>query len=95
MSKNDRVPNFPRVEEIAQIIADHYDADLGLADEAPPSQADIALARKIRNRFYQGVYFTNLSDVHGLSLFGRRLIGTLLIGVVALILILTTHWSAQ
>lgn len=88
-------PNFPRVEELAQIIADHYDADLGLADVEPPNAADIELARIIRNRFYQDVYFDHLSDVHGLSLFFRRLIGGALIGVLALILILTTSGSAS
>jgi len=82
-------PNFPRVEELAQIIADHYDADLGLADVEPPNAADIELARVIRNRFYQGVYFTNLSDDHSGIIAGfRRLIWPLI--VIAAVVIAVT-----
>lgn len=81
-------PNFPRVEELAQIIADHYDADLGLADIEPPNHADIELARKIRNRFYQGVYFTNLSDPHGYIAGFRRLVWPLVI-IAALVIAIT------
>jgi hypothetical protein len=37
----------------------------------------------------------NAYDIHGFSLFFRRLIGGFLIAVLAAILILTTQWSAR
>lgn len=95
VSKNDRVLNFPTVDRLAQIIADHYDADLGLADVEPPNQADIELARKIHNEIATAAYLGYVgNDIHGYSLFFRRLIGWAIIGVLALILILTL-WSAS
>jgi hypothetical protein len=87
--------SFPTETELAQMIADHYDDDLGLADVEPPNAADIALAKKIRARIDTGIYFAHLSDVHGLSLFGRRVIGAALIGALALILVLTTAGAAS
>lgn len=87
--------SFPTETELARLIADHYDGDLGLAEVCDPGPSDIALARKIRERIDVGIYFDRLSDVHGYHLFFRRLIGGALIGVVALILVLTTHWSAR
>jgi len=92
MSKNDRVPDFPRVEELAQIIADHYDGDLNLAEVSEPSQADIALARKIRNRFYR----TEPADVHGYIAGARRLIWPLVV-IVAIVIAITaiTLWPNE
>ena len=85
--------NGPTVAELAQMICDHLDRDD--SEVNPPTESDIVLARKIRDRIDTGIYFDHLSDVHGLSLFGRRLIGAFLIGVLTLILILTTAGAAS
>jgi hypothetical protein len=85
--------SFPTETELAQMICDHLDRDD--PEVNPPTDSDHELARKIRDRIDTGIYFDRLSDVHGLHLFFRRLIGGALIGVLALILILTTHWSAR
>jgi len=94
MHKNDRVLNFPTAERIAEIICNHLDRDD--PEVNPPTDSDRELERKIRNEYLNAAYLGYVAnDIHGLSLFFRRLIGGALIGVLALILTLTTQNGAH
>lgn len=94
MSKNDRVLNFPTPERITEIIANHLDRES--AEVYPPTESDRELEQKIRDEYLTAAYLGYVgNDIHGYSRFFRRIIGAALIGALALILILTTHWSAR
>jgi hypothetical protein len=70
-------------EYVARQIANHGTNGV---EEIEPDAEDYRFADYLIRNAY---------DVHGFSLFFRRLIGGALVVVVAAILILTTQWSAR
>jgi hypothetical protein len=83
----------PTVEQLAWMICDHLDREA--SEVNPPTESDYELARKIRDRIDTATYLDRQAErMHGYHTLARRLLGVLIIGVLALILVLTHAWSA-
>lgn len=84
----------PTVEQLAWMICDHLDREA--SEVNPPTESDYELARKIRDRIDVGTYLDRQGErMHGYHTLARRLLGVLIIGALALVLIITTAGAAS